>query len=105
LVSSRIACFTEQPRAVNGVIESSLFSSQDRVSFAGRFLHRIAQSEIDGLARLVQWEMMEIERKSRMREIDIEDACWFLSRPIPTPPSLLLRQIRGGGLTLSFAAA
>lgn len=48
------AVLAEQSRAVNGVIESILFSSQDRVSFAGRFLQPIAQSEIDGLTRRVQ---------------------------------------------------
>ena len=59
-------------RAVDRVIESLLFGSQDRVSFAGRLLRPIAESEIGGLAGRVQWELMEAERKPGMREIFIE---------------------------------
>jgi hypothetical protein len=66
------AALVEQSRAVNGLIESLLFGSEDRVLFAGRLLRPIDESEIAGLAGRVRWELMEAERNPGMREISIE---------------------------------
>jgi hypothetical protein len=67
------AAFVEQSRAADAVIESLLYASHDPVLFSGRFLRAIAQSEIDGLARRVQWELMEVARAPGLREIAIEN--------------------------------
>jgi hypothetical protein len=66
------AALTEQSRAVDGVIETLLYGSRDSVLFAGQFLRPIAENEISGLAGRVQWELMEIDREPRMREIVID---------------------------------
>jgi hypothetical protein len=67
------AALAEQSRAADAVIESLLYASHEPVLFSGRFLRAIPQNEIDGLARRVQWELMEIARAPGLREIVIEN--------------------------------
>lgn len=84
------AALSEQSRAADGVMESLLFGSREHVSFAGGFLRPIAQSEIDGLARRVQWELMEIEvaeqcrkKLERDQDYDLPPSQWKVRRRRP----------------------
>lgn len=75
------ATLAEQSRAAGAVIESLLYPFHDFVLFSGRFLRPIAKSEIGGLAGRVQWELMEIEREPRLREIALDGALLLAIAP------------------------